>query len=189
MAKYETIKNVINEAKAYLKKGSMYVLKKPVFVGTADKGFYILAVGHDRTGNPLMRVRENDKTRSFQIPYSVSITVDDVVRGLDGRQLNAILKESEELSESTGYEWVVVNSKGNVVSLMTDPRKLKYTHSFASEKEAKAAIAKLKDSSGFKVRKQKAKKPQKVRKIKYTPDQEKEIMAYYNRKPGSYTGD
>jgi len=188
MAKYETIKNVINEAKAYLKKGNMYVLKKPVFVGTADKGFYILAVGHDRYGNPIMRVRENDKTRSFQIPYSVSITVDDVVRGLDGRQLNAILKESEELSESTNYEWVVVNSKGNVVGLKPDPTELYYTYSFASEKEAKAAISNLKDSSGFKAKKQKVQK-QKVTKAKYSKKDVDALTAYYSRKSGSYTGD
>jgi len=88
----KTFKDFLIEAKAYNKKGRMYVYKEPVFIRDidTDKGLYIIAVGLDVNGNPLMRVEINGKKISRQIDYGTTRRVDDVVNGLSDSQIKAV---------------------------------------------------------------------------------------------------
>jgi len=80
--------DMLKEEKAYTKKGKMFIFKKPVGVEQSGKTFLIVAMGKDANGNPLMRVEfVSGKKKSVQIPYSLSLSVDQVVKnGLDKKE-------------------------------------------------------------------------------------------------------
>jgi len=84
---------IITEAKAYNKKGKMYVLKEPKHIEAGNKSFLILAFGKDTNGNPLMRIEfRSGKKKSVQVPYSITLMIDEIVKnGLSKHELDAIL--------------------------------------------------------------------------------------------------
>jgi len=89
-----------------------------------------------------------------------------------------------------GYEYHIVDAKGSQVKLMSKTTH-RYERSYGTEAEAIKALAGLKSASSaeYKVKKAKkvAKKP--IKKQTYTDKEAAALMAYYSRKPGSYTGD
>jgi len=89
----KTFKEFLTEAKPFTKKGKMFVLKEPKTFKQRGKEFEVLAVGRDTNGNPLMRVVFDGKKKSIQIPYSVTISIQTVVDGLDNKQIKEILDE------------------------------------------------------------------------------------------------
>jgi len=86
---------LLKEEKAYTKKGKMYIFKTPKSVEQSGKTFDIIAMGRDTNGNPLMRVElfPNGKKKSVQIPHSLSLSVDQVIKnGLDKREAEEMIK-------------------------------------------------------------------------------------------------
>jgi len=85
------------------------------------------------------------------------------------------------------FEYVVKDAKGQVLSLMSK-KTFNYVRSFGSEAEALKGMAGLKSTKGYSVVRQKKVK-QKTTQKKYTAKEAKDLMAYYGRKSGAYTGD
>jgi len=92
-------RSVDEAAKPYTKKGRMNVFKQPV---PLKDGAELLAIGRDVNGNKLIRIElRNGKKKSVQLDSSKTITLDDVVAGLDKSQIDHIMGSiSEGLDES-----------------------------------------------------------------------------------------